>query len=43
MSRPAAPKRLGVFERYLSVWVALCIVTQSGDTARAFAIWEVVQ
>jgi ACR3 family arsenite efflux pump ArsB len=23
---PPAPKRLDVFERYLSLWVALCIV-----------------
>ena len=30
MTRPAAPKRLGVFERYLSLWVALCIAVGVG-------------
>ncbi len=24
---PVQPKRLGVFERYLSLWVAACMVT----------------
>ena len=26
MNAPGAPRRLSVFERYLSLWVALCIV-----------------
>jgi ACR3 family arsenite transporter len=30
VTEPAAPKRLDVFDRYLSVWVALCIVAGVG-------------
>ncbi|WP_211231587.1 ACR3 family arsenite efflux transporter [Eisenibacter elegans] len=43
------PKRIGFFERYLSLWVALCIVigvllgSLMGDTFKAVSNWKIAE